>query len=57
VVDTAETLVMSVMTFVSPLNGRRYVDLSENAEYWDFVVLTWIPIYIAIYWVPRWMAH
>jgi heme/copper-type cytochrome/quinol oxidase subunit 3 len=56
-VDVAETLVMTLMAFSSPLNGRRYVDLSENAEYWDFVVLTWIPIYIAIYWVPRWMAH
>ena len=57
VVDVAETLVMTAMAFLSPLNGRRYVDLSENAEYWDFVVLTWIPVYLAIYWIPRWMAH
>ncbi|RUW67411.1 cytochrome C oxidase subunit III, partial [Mesorhizobium sp. M2A.F.Ca.ET.067.02.1.1] len=21
--------------------------------YWDFVVLTWIPIYLLIYWLPR----
>ena len=56
-VDTAETLVMTAMSFVSPIDGRRFVDLSENAEYWDFVVLSWIPIYIAIYWIPRWMAH
>lgn len=56
VVDVAETVVMTVMTFANPMNGRRFVDLSENAEYWDFVVLTWIPIYLAIYWLPRWMA-
>jgi cytochrome c oxidase subunit 3 len=56
-VDVAETLVMTFMACFSRMDGRRFVDLSENAEYWDFVVLTWIPIYLAIYWVPRWMAH
>jgi heme/copper-type cytochrome/quinol oxidase subunit 3 len=56
-VDVSETLVMTFMSFLSPVNGRRFVDLEENAEYWDFVVFTWIPIYVAIYWVPRWMIH
>jgi cytochrome c oxidase subunit 3 len=55
-VDVMETLVMTFMTFASPLTGRRFVDLSENAEYWDFVVLTWLPLYAAIYWLPRWTA-
>jgi heme/copper-type cytochrome/quinol oxidase subunit 3 len=52
VVDVAETCIMTVMMFVGPLDGRRFVDLIENAEYWDFVVLTWIPVYVVIYWVP-----
>ena len=26
---------------------------SDNAFYWDFVVVSWIPIYLLIYWVPR----
>jgi cytochrome c oxidase subunit 3 len=53
-VDVCETWVMTVMAFASPLSGRRFVDLNENAEYWDFVVLTWLPLYVVIYWVPRW---
>jgi heme/copper-type cytochrome/quinol oxidase subunit 3 len=57
VVDVSETLIMTVMSFHRPLDGRRFVDLEENAQYWDFVVLTWIPVYVAIYWVPRWMIH
>jgi heme/copper-type cytochrome/quinol oxidase subunit 3 len=32
---------------------RRLVDTSENSLYWRFVWLSWIPIYLLIYWVPR----
>ena len=32
---------------------RRLVDTDENALYWRFVWLTWLPIYALIYWVPR----
>jgi heme/copper-type cytochrome/quinol oxidase subunit 3 len=32
---------------------RRIVDTDENALYWRFVWLTWLPIYLLIYWVPR----
>lgn len=32
---------------------RRMVDTDENALYWRFVWLSWLPIYALIYWVPR----
>ena len=32
---------------------RRLVDVDENSLYWRFVWLTWIPIYVLIYWLPR----
>jgi cytochrome c oxidase subunit III len=56
VTDVAETCVMAGMTVAAPLDARRFVDVVENAEYWDFVVLTWIPIYTVLYWAPRWLA-
>ena len=34
---------------------RRMIDVDENAMYWRFVWLTWLPIYLLIYWVPRWV--
>jgi cytochrome c oxidase subunit III len=34
---------------------RRMIDVSENALYWRFVWLTWLPIYLMLYWVPRWV--
>jgi cytochrome c oxidase subunit I+III len=29
------------------------VDASENAMYWYFVVIAWLPIYAVIYLAPR----
>jgi cytochrome c oxidase subunit 3 len=37
-------------------SGRRMVDVSENSLYWRFVWLSWLPIYVLIYWLPRWAA-
>lgn len=56
VVDVAETCIMAAASFLAPLDARRFVDFMENAEYWDFVVLIWLPVYGAMYWLPRWIA-
>jgi heme/copper-type cytochrome/quinol oxidase subunit 3 len=32
---------------------RRFGDIQDNALYWNFVVLAWLPIYGCIYWIPR----
>jgi cytochrome c oxidase subunit III len=51
--DFVDTVVLTVLLHSGPLEGRRFVDVSENCLYWWFVVLTWIPIYITIYIAPR----
>lgn len=51
--DVADTMVLTVLMFTGPLDGKRYVDVSENAMYWYFVVLSWLPIYGFIYLAPR----
>jgi cytochrome c oxidase subunit 3 len=52
--DVGETLVLAVLMFTRHGNtGKRLSDVSDNAFYWYFVVLTWLPIYVLIYWVPR----
>lgn len=54
VTDVYDTIVLAVLFFVPrPLEGRRYVDVSENSLYWYFVVWSWLPIYAVIYLVPR----
>lgn len=51
--DFVDTVVIAVLMFVGPLQGRRFVDVNENADYWWFVVLAWLPIYFTVYLVPR----
>ena len=52
--DFIDTGVLAALLFrVERMEGRRFVDVYENAMYWDFVVAAWIPIYFTIYWVPR----
>lgn len=53
VTDAFDSAVLTVLMFTGPLEGKRYVDVSENAMYWYFVVLSWLPIYAVIYWAPR----
>jgi heme/copper-type cytochrome/quinol oxidase subunit 3 len=54
ITDTIDTSVLTVLLYTGPLEGKRYVDVSENAAYWYFVVVSWLPIYAVIYWAPRW---
>jgi len=51
--DTYDTAVLAVLLFTGPLEGQRLVDISENCQYWYFVVASWLPIYAVLYWAPR----
>lgn len=52
--DLIDTLVLTCLMFSRHGdNPRRYGDVSDNAMYWNFVVATWLPMYICLYWVPR----
>jgi cytochrome c oxidase subunit III len=53
VTDVIDTVVLTVLMFTGPLSGRRFVDVSENALYWWFVVGSWLFIYATIYLAPR----
>jgi heme/copper-type cytochrome/quinol oxidase subunit 3 len=55
VTDAYDTGVLNVLVFTGPLEGRRFVDVSENAVYWLIVVFSWLPVYAVIYGVPRWV--
>lgn len=52
--DWGDTIVLwALMMTRLGYEGRRLVDTDENALYWRYVWLLWIPIYLMIYWVPR----
>ena len=53
--DVVDTVVLTILFFTSLVEGKRFQDAEENAAYWYFVVGFWIPIYLVIYWAPRWL--
>jgi heme/copper-type cytochrome/quinol oxidase subunit 3 len=55
VTDTCDTLILTLVMFFTPIEGRRFEDVSVNSVYWYFIILTWIATYLVIYWAPRWL--
>jgi cytochrome c oxidase subunit III len=53
--DAVDSAVLTALVFVGPMTKPRFVDVSENSLYWYFIVLWWIPIYLTIYFAPRWL--
>lgn len=54
ITDLGDTLVLAVLMFTrhGP-SSRRFGDVQDNAMYWTFVVLTWLPICGCIYGLSR----
>ena len=53
--DVTDSAVLAVLMFTGPITRERFIDVSENSLYWYFIVAWWIPIYLVIYWAPRWL--
>jgi len=54
ITDVIDTLVLGTLMFTRHGdNPRRFGDVQDNAMYWNFVVIAWLPIYGCIYWIPR----
>lgn len=55
ITDLADTIVLTALMFIGPVDGKHFVDVSENAFYWYFVVIVWLPIFAVLYLAPRWI--
>jgi heme/copper-type cytochrome/quinol oxidase subunit 3 len=51
--DVADTIVLTALMFTRHAKGKRFSDVEDNAFYWNFVVLAWVPLYLLLYWFPR----
>lgn len=56
VTDVGETAVLAVLMFTRRGQPRRFTDVTDNAFYWIFVVVTWPPLFALIYW-PYFMGR
>jgi len=53
VTDWFDTVVLTVLFYTDHVEGKRFMDASENSDYWYFVVFMWLPIWFVIYFAPR----
>jgi cytochrome c oxidase subunit I+III len=53
--DVVDTAVLTALMFTAHTEKNRFVDVSDNGLYWYFVVIGWIPLYLLIYFGPRWL--
>ena len=53
--DVADSGVLLALAFTGPITKSRFADFSENSLYWYFIVAWWVPIYVTIYLMPRWL--
>jgi cytochrome c oxidase subunit 3 len=53
--DVIDTIVLAVLMFTRHGHGKRFSDVGDNAFYWYFVVASWVPIYVILYWITRWV--
>lgn len=51
--DVMDSIVLTVLLFTGPLQENHFTDAAENALYWYFVVISWLPVYACIYLAPR----
>jgi heme/copper-type cytochrome/quinol oxidase subunit 3 len=53
--DLGDTAVLSAWLFTHEVGDEQFSDVNDNAGYWTFVVLAWLPIYLLVYWGARWL--
>ncbi|MDE2403223.1 MAG: cytochrome c oxidase subunit 3 [Sphingomonadales bacterium] len=55
VTELVETAVLTVWLYTHEVGDDQLGDVEDDADYWTFVILAWVPIYLLVYWVPRWL--
>jgi heme/copper-type cytochrome/quinol oxidase subunit 3 len=56
VTDFIDTAGLAAFLFMGrEISDERFSDTDDDAIYWAYVVVSWLPIYALVYWAPRWV--
>jgi heme/copper-type cytochrome/quinol oxidase subunit 3 len=56
VMDLAEDIGLVLVLFLSKhVWERLYTDVADDAAYWYFTVAAWLPLFVMVYLLPRWI--
>lgn len=50
-----KTVVVTTMAMRGYFDPHRRMGVIINGIYWHFVVAVWVPLYVLLYWSPRWL--
>jgi heme/copper-type cytochrome/quinol oxidase subunit 3 len=53
-IDLLETMVITALTFSAGFEQKHYTDVEDAALYQCFLSLSWVPIYLLVFVLPRW---
>jgi cytochrome c oxidase subunit 3 len=53
-IDMYDTIGLTLIMFLRP-ESKWYPEVADNAIYWIFTVLSWLPLYFLVYFGPRWL--
>jgi cytochrome c oxidase subunit III len=54
--DLGDTIALAIFLHTHPIPPERFSHVEDNASYWLFVVIAWLPLYALVYWAPRWVS-
>ena len=54
-VEFVEVSGMALMFWLAPVEDKHFSDAADMSFYWYFMVLSWVPLYVLCFLVPRWI--
>jgi heme/copper-type cytochrome/quinol oxidase subunit 3 len=54
-VELVEIAGMMLIFWLGPVEEKHMSDVTDMVFYWYFMVLSWIPLYVLCFWLPRWL--
>ena len=54
-IELAEIGGMALLFWLAPVEEKHMSDVTDLEFYWYFMVLSWLPLYVLCFWLPRWL--
>jgi cytochrome c oxidase subunit III len=54
-VELVEIGGMMLIFWLAPVEEKHMSDVADMVFYWYFMILSWLPLYVLCFWLPRWL--
>jgi heme/copper-type cytochrome/quinol oxidase subunit 3 len=55
VLDVFDTLGLAYLMSTGRSSAKHFPAATDNTDYWFFIILAWVPLYILVFLSPRWI--